>query len=370
MNADQTSLRSRLHRVRDQLQAAGVDAIAMAPSDNLRHTTGFSPMPDERFCVLLVSDVGEAFVVPHLNADQTAAALPGLPLIRWKDEQGAGEALKKALAELDGSQLRRVAIDPEMRADALLELLDAAPEIRAVNGAPLMRALREVKQPNEIEVLERSAASADHAMRAAMAACRPGVTEAEVAAAASGAFRELGAVEPWVCVASGRNGAFPHHETSARVIEAGEPIVIDLGAKLEDYASDITRMMYVGEPSSHYLEVHEVVEAAVQAALATARPGVTCGEVDHAARSVIEDAGYGDRFLHRTGHGLGLSTHEAPWIMAGEAVPLRAGMVFSIEPGIYLENEFGLRLEEIVHLTHAGPEIFSALPRALEVVTD
>ena len=144
--------------------------------------------------------------------------------------------------------------------------------------------------------------------------------------------------------------------------------MIDLGAKLDGYASDITRMVHLGEPSSQYWEVHELVESAVEAALAAALPGATCGEVDRAARDVIEAAGYGERFFHRTGHGLGLSTHEPPWIMAGEDVPLRAGMVFSIEPGIYLEGEFGLRLEDIVHLTDAGPEIFSKLSRAVDVI--
>ncbi len=368
MNDDQTSLKTRLDGLREKLDDAGVDAIALAPSDNLRHTTGFSPMPDERFCVLLVTNAGDAFVVPHLNADQTAAALPGLSIVRWKDEDGAGKALDQALADVDGSRLREVAIDPEMRAEALLELLNAAPQMHPVNGAPLMRTAREVKRSDEIEVLARSAATADHAMRAAVAAIHPGVSEVEVAAAANAAFRELGAVEPWVCVGSGPNGAFPHHETSDRVIAAGDAIVIDLGAKLDSYASDMTRMVYVGEPSPEYREVHEVVEQAVQAALDAARPSATCGEVDDAARGVIERAGYGDRFLHRTGHGLGLSIHEAPWIMAGEDVPLRAGMVFSIEPGIYLENDFGVRLEDIVHLTDSGPQIFSALPRTLEVV--
>jgi Xaa-Pro aminopeptidase len=231
-----------------------------------------------------------------------------------------------------------------------------------------MRAVRETKEPNEVDALACSAANADEAMSRAIAACRPGVTEFEVAAAASTAFNEAGAEEAWVCVGSGPNGAFPHHVVSRRVLQEGDPVVIDLGAKLESYASDITRMVYVGEPSAQYREIHGTVEAAVQAALAAARPGATCGDVDRAARGVIEDAGYGERFLHRTGHGLGLSTHEAPWIMADEQTPLRAGMVFSIEPGIYLEQHFGVRLEEIVHLTEAGPRILSGMPRSVRTV--
>jgi Xaa-Pro aminopeptidase len=368
MDGDQSSLETRLTRIRRALVDAGVDALALAPSDNLRHTTGFSPLADERFCVLLVTASSEAFVVPQLNADQTAAALPSLSIFRWPDEDGAAQALARALASLDGAPPRRVAVDPEMRAEALLALRDSLPGIELVNGAALMRAVREVKQPAEIDALARSAASADRAMRAAIAACRPGVSELDVAVAASAEFRDAGADDPWVCVASGPNGAFPHHEYSRRVLSEGEPAVIDLGAKLHAYASDLTRMVYLGEPSPRYLEVHDVVERAVQAALAAARVGATCADVDRAARSVIESAGYGERFIHRTGHGLGLSTHEPPWIMAGDQYPLRAGMVFSIEPGIYLQGEFGVRLEEIVKLTETGAEVFSGLDRTVELV--
>ena len=132
--------------------------------------------------------------------------------------------------------------------------------------------------------------------------------------------------------------------------------------------SDITRMAFVGEPTERYLEVHRTVEAAVQAGLAAARPGATCHEVDAAARAAIEDAGFGEYFVHRTGHGLGISIHEPPWIMRGEDVPLEAGMVHSIEPGIYLPGEFGIRLEEIVHITDDGCARFSALPREVHVV--
>ncbi len=369
MTSDTPSLKTRLDRLREALGDASVDAIALSPSDNLRHTIGFSPLADERFCALLVTASAEAFVVPQLNADQTEAAVPGLEVFRWKDEDGADRALADALARVDAARLDRVAVDPEMRAEALLALLGAAPALRAVNGAGVMRTVRETKDAGEVDALTRSAASADEAMRRAIAACRSGVTEFEVAAAASTAFNEAGAEEPWVCVGSGPNGAFPHHEVSRRVLQEGDPVVIDLGAKLESYASDITRMVYVGEPSARYREVHDAVEAAVQAALAAARPGATCGDVDRAARGVIEDAGYGEHFLHRTGHGLGLSTHEAPWIMAGEPTPLRAGMVFSIEPGIYLEREFGVRLEEIVHLAEDGPRIFSGLPRTVRTVS-
>jgi Xaa-Pro aminopeptidase len=368
MSAEHSRLDARLARVRAVLADEGLDALALAPSDNLRHSTGFSPLADERFCALLLTADAEALVVPELNADQAAAALPEIEQLRFKDQDGPTAALQAALAKLDGGSVASIAVDPEMRADALLALRDCAPDVRLVSAAPVMRRLRETKQADEIEAIRRAAAVADRAMAAAVGACRPGVSENDVAAAVLAAFRAAGADEPWVSVCSGPNGAFPHHEHSERVLRDGEPIVVDLGARLGDYHSDMTRMVHLGEPSARYREVHEIVERASQAALRAATVGATCGDVDRAARDVISDAGYGERFLHRTGHGLGLSLHEAPWIMAGDEHVLGDGAVFSIEPGIYLPDEFGVRLEEIVVLTPSGAQIVSGLDRAVAVV--
>ena len=229
--------------------------------------------------------------------------------------------------------------------------------------------MRVVKSADELRLLQVASDAGDAAMRAALAACRPGVTELEVAEAASAAFRAAGAEEvDFTVVGSGPNGAYPHHHTATRALADGDAIVIDIGARTGGYMSDLTRMAFVGEPTERYLEVHRTVEAAVQAGLAAARPGATCHEVDAAARTAIEDAGFGEYFVHRTGHGLGISIHEPPWIMRGEDVRLEAGMVHSIEPGIYLPGEFGIRLEEIVHITDDGCERFSALPREVHVV--
>jgi Xaa-Pro aminopeptidase len=173
----------------------------------------------------------------------------------------------------------------------------------------------------------------------------------------------------FIIVASGPNGAFPHHHSGSRRLQAGDAVVIDIGGRLEGYSSDITRMAFVGEPTDRYREIHAIVEQALQAGLAAARPGAVAADVDRASRSVIEAAGYGEYFVHRTGHGLGLSTHERPYIRAdvtGEV--LREGTVFSVEPGIYLPGEFGVRLEEIVTLTADGCERFSGLDRDVRIV--
>jgi Xaa-Pro dipeptidase len=190
------------------------------------------------------------------------------------------------------------------------------------------------------------------------------VAESDVAAVAAAEFRAAGADDVlFTIVASGPNGASPHHHTGKRILEDGDVVVIDIGGRLDGYCSDITRVAFVGEPAPESVEVCKVVEAAVEAAMAAARPGAMAGDVDRAARSVIESAGYGAYFVHRTGHGLGISVHEPPWIMGGSEDVLRPGMVFSIEPGIYLPGRFGVRLEEIVFTTADGCERLSNLTR-------
>jgi Xaa-Pro aminopeptidase len=255
-----------------------------------------------------------------------------------------------------------------MRADHLLLLQEAIPGTSWVSAEIAVRPLREVKSEGELRLLQAAADAGDAAMRAAFAACRPGATELQVADAAAAAFRAEDCEEVvFTIVGAGPNGAFPHYHAGHQQLAVGDAIVIDIGARRDGYMCDITRMVVVGEPTPRHLEVHRAVEAAVQAGLAAVRPGATCHEVDAAARGAIEDAGFGEYFVHRTGHGLGISTHEPPWIMRGEGVQLKAGMVHSIEPGIYLPGEFGVRLEEIVHVTDEGCERFSGLPRDFHV---
>ena len=351
------------------MAARQVDLVAVAPSDTLLYLLGFSPDPDERLCLLLISEHGVAFVVPALNAEQSSGHAPWLELMSWADDEGFEKSLTAALSRLAPGSVRCVAVDSLMRADHLLALQARVPGDPAyISADDVLRELREVKSPRELELLKESALTADRAVRAALDACRTGVVELDVAAVAAAEFRAAGADEVlFTIVASGANGALPHHHTGRRAIEDGDAVVIDLGGRREGYCSDITRMAFVGEPPPECSAVFKVVEAAVQAAIAVARPGVPAGDVDRAARSVIEAAGYGEYFVHRTGHGLGISGHEPPWIMRGSPDALREGMVFSIEPGIYLPGRFGVRLEEIVVMTRDGCETLSDFPRAVRL---
>jgi Xaa-Pro aminopeptidase len=369
MIAPETRAR-RLDSLRGEMARAGFDLAAIAPTDNIRYLLGFSPHPDERACLLLVTATGAAVLMPSLNAADAAARAPELELVRWSDDAGPAQALRATLERVAGTAAQRVAADPEMRADHLMLLQETLPDARTVTATVVVGPLREVKDGDELTALQRSSDVADQAMQAAFAALAPGVTELAVGDAVARAFAAGGSSPEFAIVGGGANGAFPHHSTGARPLEAGEAVVIDIGGRLDGYVSDITRMAFIGEPTERYLEVHAIVEAAVVAGLAAAKPGATCAEVDAAARGVIADAGYGEYFVHRTGHGLGISIHEPPWIMRGSDVELRPGVVHSVEPGIYLPGEFGIRLEEIVHITDTGCERFSSLPRDVHVVRE
>jgi Xaa-Pro aminopeptidase len=347
-----SELSNRMELLRAAMDREGVSLVAVGPSANMRYLAGYASHPDERLCLLLVTAREARVVVPSLNAEEWVA-YTDLPLYRWADDVGPRDALTAAL---DGMMpVGRLAVDGSMRADFLLQLLESADPDEALPLSSLDIPLRLRKSAAEVEAMARAAAQADRAMQAAVDACRPGVTEQEVAWAAEEAFRLDGAEE--VCftlVASGPNGAFPHHHSGERKMQAGDAVVIDIGASLDGYKSDITRMVYLGEPTTEFLAAYVAVLQANEAARALVKPEVSAESVDTAARSTLEAAGYGEYFVHRTGHGLGLEIHEAPWIMQGNESPLAEGMVFSVEPGVYLPGEFGVRIEDIVAVTAGG----------------
>ncbi|ADO44268.1 peptidase M24 (plasmid) [Ketogulonicigenium vulgare Y25] len=356
------SIETRLSALRAKMTDTGADLVALGPGPNMHWVLGFHPHPDERPCLLLVTATGAGFLMPALNAAD-ARARCDLPMWTWSDATGPQAALDQAIAALNASTTRKAAVDEAMRADFALLLLDALPQAKHAFAAETVGALRLVKDAAEMEELRMNSAIADEAMEAAFAALTPGMRESDLAQVVKDVFAKHGASPLFTIIGGNENGAYPHHSTSDRPLTQGDAIVIDIGARKGDFSSDITRMAVIGTPAPDYDKVHAVVEAAVQAALAAARPGVAAKVVDQAARQVITDAGYGEYFVHRTGHGMGLEGHEAPFITETSDTTLEAGMVFSIEPGIYLTDRFGIRLEEIVILHEDGPEVLSKLPR-------
>lgn len=352
----------RLQALRQKMAADHIDLLVLGPDSHMRWLLGFAPHADERPCLLFVSAAASAFLMPSLNAEDVAARTD-ITLHRWSDGEGPSGALKAALDNAGPAAPTRVAIDETLRADHALLALEQLPGVDYCYASAAVGALRLTKDSDERSGLTASAQVNDAAMQAAFAAVRPGVTEREIAAVVQGYYLDHGAKPGFDIIGGGPNGAYPHHASGNRVLQTGDAIVIDIGGIYQGYPSDMTRMAFVGEPSDDYRQVHAIVDNAVQAALAAARPGVAAKAVDAAARGVIEKAGYGEYFTTRTGHGLGLDIHEAPYLSSTSETILEPGMVFSIEPGIYMPGRYGVRLEEIVYLTDNGPEIFSRLPR-------
>lgn len=359
---------NRLSALRDIMQQTGTTLTALAPGAHMHWVLGYHPHPDERATYLLVGPAEAVMVVPSVNAQDIGARVD-LPLHIWTDEDGPAAALAEGLKAVVPGGSVQLSLDETMRADAALLLLDHLSNAGRSFATETVGALRMRKDDAEFGALKAAALVADNAMKAGFAALQPGLTERQVAEAIRGGFAAQNTPSAFCLVASGPHGAFPHHSTGDRVIEVGDAIVIDIGGTTGGFPSDMTRMAIVGHAPEGYEEVHAVVERAVQAAMAAARPGVVAKSVDKAARDVIAQAGYGEYFVHRTGHGLGLEVHEPPYLTATSETILQEGMVFSIEPGIYIPGRFGIRLEEIVILRADGPEILSSLPRTAFVST-
>jgi Xaa-Pro aminopeptidase len=355
----------RLATLRARMNDTGTGLVVLAPGAHMRWLLGFAPHPDERACLLLIGPDQAGFLMPALNAGD-ARQHSDLPFWEWADATGPDTALAEALAVIAPSP-ERLSLDEAMRADHALLLLDALPNRARGFATDTVGALRMIKDTDELAALADNARIADTAQTALRAALREGMTEREIAAAARAAFSAAGATPEFAIVGIGVNGSFPHHHTGDTVLRPGQPIVCDIGGSKDGYYSDITRMACLGEPPADYAQVHAVVNAAVEAALDVIRPGIPAQDVDRAARNVIEAAGYGAYFTHRTGHGLGSQIHEPPYITGTNPQLLQEGMVFTVEPGIYLPGRFGIRLEEVAVVTATGCRILSSLPRDLYI---
>ncbi|MCX8062462.1 MAG: Xaa-Pro peptidase family protein [Anaerolineales bacterium] len=355
----------RIENLKSQMSQAGFDLVAITTAPNLRYFSGFVPHLDERFNALLISQKEVVWVAPELNREQIESHVQ-IPLVSWRDDEGPQGAIRQALQKL-GSP-RSLGVDGAGRADILLRLQEIAQPQSSQSADGIIALLRQVKSADEIEKLALAAAQADRAVQAAMQACRPGASEREVAWIIESFFRQDGAEQvDFTLVASGPNGAFPHHHYSERVLQEGDAIIIDIGATLNGYKSDITRMVYLGEPSVEFLRAYEVVNQANLAARAKVKAGQIAQEIDRAARNTLKEHGLAEFFVHRTGHGIGLDIHEPPWIMEGNETPLQAGMTFSIEPGVYLVGKYGIRIEDIVVVTDQGVQVLSQTPHDLVV---
>ena len=346
----------------------GVDVLLLSVGADLPWLTGYRAMPLERLTMLVVPSAGEAtLVVPRLEAPRVVEHPEVFRLEPW-DETDNPVALVARLVGAPGT----VAVGDRTWARFVVELQDRLSGARWLAASTVTAALRATKDPAEVAALRRAAAAADRVAAHLQAGAIPliGRTEAEVSADLGRCLLAEGhAAVNFAIVAAGANAASPHHEPGARVIEPGEIVLCDFGGTMPDgYCSDITRCVHTGEPPPDLRHLYQVLEEAQAAAVKAAVVGTPCEDVDGVARRIITEGGYGDHFIHRTGHGIGLEEHEDPYLVSGNCELLSAGHAFSIEPGIYLEGRYGARIEDIVVARDAGPEPLNRVSHGLAVV--
>ncbi|MEO8328447.1 MAG: Xaa-Pro peptidase family protein [Candidatus Nanopelagicales bacterium] len=359
----------RLARAQSATKAAGLDALLITPGASLRYLTGYDAIPLERLtCLIVPAEGAVSLVAPALEVAAAEASPLGawnVPIAGWAETDDPFALVARMLP-----QRERLGLDDQMPAAKVLHLRAAMPDAEQRLASEVLRGLRMVKSSDEIKALRQAAEAIDRVHEQIADWLQVGRTEREVGEDISEAILAEGHVRvDFVIVGSGPNGASPHHELSDRRIERSEPVVVDIGGTMPSgYCSDSTRNYCVGAPPDDYLAYYAPLVEAHAAAVAQVRPGVTAESVDAAARDELERAGFGKQFIHRTGHDIGLETHEDPYIVTGNNELLQPGMAFSVEPGVYLPGRHGARIEDIVVVTETGADSLNKRPRELEIL--
>ena len=367
-------LSARLQRAAEAARATAIDALLLTPSADLRYLTGYDALPLERLTCLVVPAHGEpVLVVPLLErlAAEASGAGAVVKIVTHGETDDAFAMTAGLVRDALNGPASRVGVADRMWAEQVLRFRGLMSSAEQVTAGQVLRELRLRKTADEIAGLRHAGAAIDVVHRRMGEWLRPGRTEHEVGRDIAEAIKDAGHEHVnFVIVASGPNGASPHHHTSDRVIEAGDPVVVDIGGTMPDgYCSDCTRTYVAGgSPDDEFTRYYSVLLDAQKRSCDSVRPGVTAESVDAAARDHIAAAGYGDYFVHRTGHGIGLEEHEEPYIVAGNETVLEPGMCFSIEPGIYLPGRHGARIEDIVVVTDDGVERLDTIDRELVVL--
>ena len=367
----------RLRRLADLVAERGLAAALIGVGPDLDYLTGYRAMPLERLTMLAVV-AGEApvLVVPRLEEPSARAGLQtAVEIATWMETDDPHALVAGLVERARGRAAATIAVSERLWSLHLVRLQASAPGARWVPATEVLRELRMVKDADEIELLRLAGAAADRVVDQIASGRLVGRTEADVAREVRERLLAEGhELAAFAIVASGPNSASPHHDASDRVIQAGEPIVLDIGGALGGYGSDTTRTLWVtggdeaNGPTEEFRHLFGVLLAAQVAATRAVRPGIPAEQIDRTARDIIDGEGYGENFFHRTGHGIGLESHEEPYLVAGNAEPIGEGMAFSVEPGIYLPGRYGARIEDIVVCGRDGPVVLNNEPRELRIV--
>lgn len=343
----------RIARFQAQLREAGISKALFGPSADLFYLTGFDAHLSERLNLLVIPAEGKpGLVVPTLEAPLVGDAAAYVDIHSWADHEDAAALAARVVGDVAGSS---IAVGNQLWTAFLLRLQANLPTATWVEADPLVRPLRMVKDQAEIDALAEVSRLTDEAWEEFIEGPPiSGLKEREAMRRLAEITEKRGISNVWGICASGPNAASPHHHTGERVIQEGDSVIFDWGGKLNGYNSDVTRTVFVGTPTDEYKRVYQTVLDANQATFEAVKAGTPLQELDRVARKVITDAGYGEAFLHRVGHGLGLEVHEEPYLVEGNELPLQVGMTFSDEPGIYLEGNLGVRIEDTVVCTEDG----------------
>ena len=372
MSSDRMSaevLSERLRRVRDATAAAGLDALLVTPGPDLRYLTGYDAIPLERLTCLVLPAAGDPqLIAPGLEVAAALASPVGaleLTVHGWGETDDPFNLVASLMPTA-----RRVGLDDHMPAAKVLAFRTAMPQVEQALAGSVIHPLRAVKSAAEIKALQEAADAIDRVHERVPEWLRAGRTEREIGRDIADAIIEQGHEKvDFVIVGSGPNAASPHHELSDRILQNGDVIVVDIGGTMPSgYCSDSTRTYALGSPPPEFAKYYQPLVEAQAAAVAAVRPGVTAESVDAVARDLLTNAGYGELFIHRIGHGIGLETHEDPYLVVGNSEELLPGMAFSIEPGVYVAGAHGARIEDIVVVTVDGVRSLNRRPRELVVI--
>jgi Xaa-Pro dipeptidase len=361
---------ARMEKVRKAMADQGVDAFLVSPSSNLFYLTGYALEGDERLFLLVLPKQGEPFIIANLLYKEQVKPLPLNDQVYWSDGDDPFALLKTEI-EKRNIKLKSTVLEPQIPTLFTLPLTQTFPDIRFSLGSSITDPIRQIKDESELELIRHACRESDRALAALIkddGSCWIGKTEVEFCHALSEEFNRSWLTSFGASVQVGANAAIPHYITGDTVINKGSCLLVDFWGRYKGYYTDCTRTFHFGKPDSEFEKIHAIVLEAHLAAESKACVGNTLGDVDYAARSVIEKSGYGEYFTHRTGHGLGIDVHEGDTANKGVNVPLKPGMVFSIEPGIYLPGRFGVRIENLVAIGEISPEVLHKFPRELRII--
>ncbi len=361
-------MQDKVKKITKIMERLAVDYLLLGPSTNFYYLTGLHLFDDERLQLLILDQEGNlSLIVPEmyrtmLEENLISSANP----CYWSDEEDPAEIVVDQLGEARG----RLAIDDDLRYLHFSQLGELLTSCECIKASRIMSQLRIIKHERELANLIQAAEIADRVGEEMVGYLEPGLSESQVSIEMENRLKEYSregvAFSP--LVAAGANSASPHHISGDYILQEGDFVSLDFGCTINGYSSDMTRTYSLGEPTEEMELVYNTVREAQEAAIQSVVPGVKCSEVDAAARNHIAENGYGDYFIHRTGHGIGLDYHEEPYIVFNNHLPLKPGMVFTIEPGIYLPGKYGVRIEDVVAVTAEGVKVLNMFTKELIII--